>query len=338
MENMKLNIKKLLPLEFKNIPLSQLHDLLEGPTLFHLQGQSEDCVFLSTLLHGNETSGFLAIQEIFDYISNNPKRSILLFIGNTFAAQQGLRHLDGQPDYNRIWKGGALPEHNLAGQVIEHVKQYEIFASVDIHNNTGKNPLYGCVNLLQETYIKLASLFGSHIVYFTEPHNVLSNTFSQFAPSVTIEAGLPGKREGIDAIKEYVKKVVELKSFDEIQIPQGKEVYQSLARILVDESAVIDYQDNQNFDGDISFISNIDERNFHVLPRNTHLGYINDFSKIKVVNSNGEDVTGEYLKKVGGELLTNRMFMPSMFTKEIRVVKSDCLGYINESVEPRFFL
>jgi hypothetical protein len=32
-------------------------------------------------------------------------RSLSLFVGNTAAAEQGVRHLPEQPDYNRVWPG-----------------------------------------------------------------------------------------------------------------------------------------------------------------------------------------------------------------------------------------
>lgn len=335
---MKLNFYKTLPPEFKTIELEKLHDLIGGPSLFHLKGQTEECIFISTLLHANETSGFLALQRMYDYITNNPKKSIILFIGNTFAAKEGQRHLDGQPDYNRIWKGGPTPEHHLAWQVKEYAREQKLFACVDVHNNTGKNPLYGCVNFLQESFIKLAGLFGSHIIYFTEPHNVLSNAFAQFCPSVTIEAGLPGEEEGIVNIEKYLKQVIELDSFSSIELNDEKEVFQSLARIIVGEGVTVDFENSDTSECDFSFIPNIDERNFTILPRNTHLGFVKDISKIKVIGNEGQDLTEDYLKRVNGELLTNRMFMPSMFTKNVKVLKSDCLGYVMEKVEPRFFL
>lgn len=41
-----------------------LADLLGGPSLVHLPGRREQPLFASVLLHGNETTGFLALQEL----------------------------------------------------------------------------------------------------------------------------------------------------------------------------------------------------------------------------------------------------------------------------------
>ena len=44
-------------------------------------------------------------------------------------------------------------------EVIEIVRKHSPFASIDIHNNTGNNPHYGCVNRLEESFLHLARLF-----------------------------------------------------------------------------------------------------------------------------------------------------------------------------------
>ena len=85
----------------------QLADVLNGPTLFDLSKPNKDPLFVSVLLHGNETSGWEAVRKLF---SVNPElsqtSSVLVFIGNVLAAKNKVRKLDDQPDYNRVWNGG----------------------------------------------------------------------------------------------------------------------------------------------------------------------------------------------------------------------------------------
>ena len=58
------------------------------------------------LLHGNEDTGLKAIQSLLaDYRGRALPRALSLFVGNVQAAAQGQRHLEGQPDYNRVWPG-----------------------------------------------------------------------------------------------------------------------------------------------------------------------------------------------------------------------------------------
>ena len=53
-----------------------------------------------------------------------------------------------------------------------------MFASIDIHNNTGLNPHYGCVNRLDPPFLHLATLFSRIVVYFKRPLGVQSAAFA----------------------------------------------------------------------------------------------------------------------------------------------------------------
>ena len=52
-----------LPDGFLDCPANRLKDILPRPTLFDLPGRDPQPLFVSTLLHGNETSGLAAVQE-----------------------------------------------------------------------------------------------------------------------------------------------------------------------------------------------------------------------------------------------------------------------------------
>ena len=78
------------------------------------------------------------------------------FFGNVSAAKTGVRRLVGQADYNRIWPGtqlSACPETRMASDIVGVMTQKPLFASVDIHNNTGLNPHYSCINKLGAQFI-----------------------------------------------------------------------------------------------------------------------------------------------------------------------------------------
>ncbi|MCG8503558.1 MAG: M14 family metallopeptidase, partial [Sphingomonadales bacterium] len=160
----------------------ELHKLLGGPTLIHLPGRHARPLFASVLLHGNETAGFEAAQTVLRKYApgggNRPlPRSLSLFIGNVAAAEKGLRRLEDQPDFNRIWPGaesGGTPEHAVMAQVLAEMQARNVFASIDLHQNTGINPHYGCVNRLQPAYLHLARLFSRTVVYFRKPKGVQS--------------------------------------------------------------------------------------------------------------------------------------------------------------------
>ena len=71
-----------LPEGFLNAKAETLHHILEKPSLIHLKGKESEPLFISTLLHGNETTGLYAIQKLLrSYQNGNLPRSISIFCG-----------------------------------------------------------------------------------------------------------------------------------------------------------------------------------------------------------------------------------------------------------------
>ena len=192
-----LNETDILPDGLLEAKTTDLHELLGAPTLIHLQGERKEPLFISTLLHGNETTGFYAIQRLLkEYQGKALPRSVSLFIGNVEAAAADQRRLDHQPDYNRIWPGSHhddCAEKDMMKTVFNIMRKRKTFASIDIHNNTGYNPHYACVNILNPHCIQLAGMFGNTVVYFTSPKGVQSAAFSDFCPAVVLECGQSGE-------------------------------------------------------------------------------------------------------------------------------------------------
>ena len=77
-----------LPAGLLDVAVENLHQLIPQPTLFHLAGRRTDTLFVSVLLHGNEPTGFLAMQRLLQkYQSQILPRSLSIFFGNTQAAR-----------------------------------------------------------------------------------------------------------------------------------------------------------------------------------------------------------------------------------------------------------
>jgi hypothetical protein len=176
-----------------DVAASELWRYLDGPSVFHLPGRHTQPLFVSVLLHGNEDTGWRAMQAVLRRHRGTPlPRALILFVGNVAAAKALVRTLPTQTDYNRCWPGtphAAAPEAHLMREVIDIVAPHRPFASIDIHNNTGKNPHYACVNRLDDRHLHLARLFGRTVVYFNRPEGVQSAALAELCPAVTIECG-----------------------------------------------------------------------------------------------------------------------------------------------------
>lgn len=183
----------------------RLHEILPGPTLLHLPGRDPHALFVSVLLHGNEDTGWEAVRGLLQDAMQGPlPRAMSIFIGNVAAARYGRRVLEGQADFNRVWDGGEGREAAMAAEVLAAMRLRQPALAVDIHNNTGKNPHYACINRLDARFFQLAARFGRTVVYFIRPEGVLSAAFADLCPAVTLECGRPGDPAGVAHARAYL--------------------------------------------------------------------------------------------------------------------------------------
>jgi len=345
-----------LPEGFLDATARDVHALLGGPTLIELPGRRGPALFVSVLQHGNEDTGLLAIQQVLRrFEQRGLPRELCLFVGNTAAAAEGLRHLDGQPDFNRIWPGGedtTSPEAQMLAAVWDRMRRRGLFASIDVHNNTGINPHYGCVNRLDGRYLSLATLFSRTVVYFTRPAGVQSLAFAQLAPAVTVECGRPGEPQGVARASEFLEAALRLSSIpDQGPSPADIDLYSTVARVRVPEwqpfEVVADGEPVQStatrrLPGQrepVRLRPNIDAYNFRDLPAGTMLAHFHaaDTAEVPLLveDESGHNVVDQYFRLCDGELQLSRPMMPSMLTRDLRVIRQDCLCYLMERLDVR---
>ncbi len=322
-----------LPDGFLSCPPAGLADLLGGPTLIHLEGRRAPALFVSVLQHGNETTGVDAVQQVLSHYQGRAlPRGLSLFVGNVAAAVDGVRRLDGQPDFNRVWPGTLAPESRearLAAAVTARLRERGCFASLDIHNNTGRNPHYACVSRLQRDHLALAALFSRTVVYFTRPRGMQSLAFAPFCPSVTVECGQPGSPGAVAHAAEFIDAALNLASIPAHVITRELGVFHTVAVARVAEDCSVGFSE-----GRLMLAADIDRLNFRELPAGTELGRVNGHSRpVWVEAEDGSEVTDRYLAIRGDRLVTRRRVMPSMLSRDLRVIRQDCLGYFMEQLD-----
>lgn len=328
-----LNIYDSLPAGLLQRDATRLHEVLPGPSLFRLPGKRQPPLFISLLLHGNEVTGWQAMQTILEkYRHGELPRSLYMFIGNIEAAREGLRHLPGQSDYNRIWKGeGDGPEAVMVRQVLEIMAEQHPFASIDLHNNTGRNPHYACINKLEADFMHLAGLFSRTVVYFIRPDSVLSMAFAALCPSVTIECGRPGEPHGVTHAVEFIDACLHLTEFPAHQVaPHDIDLFHTVAVVKVPPQLSIGIEDEV---ADICLPRELDQLNFCELAPGTVLGYVKSSaagSGFLVTDEAGEDISDRYFSLDETHIRIRTAVMPSMLTMDTAIIKQDCLCYLLE--------
>jgi succinylglutamate desuccinylase len=296
-----------LPRRIEDIGLRDIRSVFANPTLIHLKGRHPKPMFLSTLLHGNETTSFLVLQRLAHHLrSHQLPRDLMVFVGNVHAAEQSQRFLSWQQDYNRIWDGSALGEEaELAYKVKQFVLDHEpLHACVDIHNNTGTNPFYACINQLGDDHVSLASLFSSTIVYYRTPASALSLAFSEHCPSVTLECGKSGQAGSVDRAFQHLLDVMHMNSFDHKSPTSDHRIYQTVARLVVDPNVQIGFKGQK---AELKFVDEFEELNFSSVPAGYTMAHFTGTQPpLKVLTESNEDQFEQFFEVSGESLVVKK--------------------------------
>lgn len=326
-----------LPRGFTDAPADRLHELLPGPTLVHLSGERPDILFVSILQHGNEVTGLEAVQQLLSGYRNRPlPRAMSLFIANVNAAGAGRRRLQDQPDYNRCWPGTehpASPETDMMRQVVDEMRRRPLFASVDIHNTTGDNPHHAAVNTLDHAALELARRFGRTVVYFTRPRGAQARAFADLCPAVILECGRVGSPGGRDHAREFLDHCLNLE-----RVPDGPpragdiDLFESVALVHVPQA--VSFRFGPGAHCELMLDPELDRFNFRELPAGTSFGRVRgERCPVRAVAPDGSEATDRFFHVDGGMLCLRRPVMPSLLTRDPRIVRQDCLCHLLERFE-----
>jgi len=333
MSTVKLDVLDHIPPGLETLRLAEVQSVFPNPALLTLSGLREQPLFLSLLLHGNETTSFDVLKYIAQTYAKEPlPRTLLVFIGNVSAAAHNVRHLARQPDYNRIWAQGTTPEHDIVRQVLTIARSARPFASIDVHNNTGTNPIYGCVNALRPEDLFVARRFAPNGVYYQNPSTTQSIAFSHFCPAITLECGQNGDAAGLTAVIDLIEQIMRLDAFpDSGPEPETLRLFETVGRVLIDPDCSFGFGSEP---GELQFPPNIEALNFdqvecgHLLARTTRTRL-----PIRVVDAHEHDITDQFLTLQDGHVLTTRALTPSMITKNVTNIRQDCLCYFMQRLE-----
>jgi len=334
---MKLNVLHAIPEGLLNIAAKDVYKTLKSPTLIHLTGIKKDPLFISVLLHGNEITGWDAICQLLQqYSDKSLPRSISLFIGNIKAAKENKRVLPEQMDYNRAWQiskndKDISPEQQLMQDVINEMSHYSLFASIDIHNNTGLNPHYACVNKKENSFYHLALLFSQTVVYFIKPDTVQSMAFSNLCPSVTLECGQPGEKNGVSHVLQYLETVLNLNELSKQNIQTGEmHLYHTMAVVKLPENISFGFNESNT---QINFHKDLESYNFKAIETGTVWADLSHTeAELLVTDEQGNNVFDQYYQIKNSQLISTKAVMPAMITLNHEIIRQDCLCYIMEQL------
>lgn len=313
-----------LPPGLLDVEARALNDRLGAPTLLRLKGRERTPIFISVLLHGNETSGWDGLGQVLRRRAAALPRDLLILIGNVEAAAAGVRTLPGQADFNRIWR----PASGIGAEVLAGIADEPLLAVVDLHNNTGQNPPYAVLTDLSPGSLGLACLYESGVgVFVEEPDTVLTRAFAGRAPSVALELGPVADAQAVPRAVRYLDKLFALG-----EMPTGRmddlRLFRTLARVHPPVDAAFGFSGIGEGDLDLVLDAAIEASNFRALPAGAEFGMARNGFNLQVLDNQHQDVTDRFLEVRDGRIRTTRALVPAMYTTDAQVVRQDCLCYL----------
>jgi len=205
-----------------------------------------------------------------------------------------------------------------------------VVASIDLHNNTGLNPPYACVERLDQATLGLAARFDPLVVYSPSPKGTQTGAFARLCPSVTLECGQPGEPAGVEKALGYLEACLNLSETP--SQAQPPDLFHALAQVRVREEVSFSFSDPK---ADLLLRGQLDRLNFTELPPGTVLGRMVAHRPeaplpLIAITDDGVDVAAEFFRVDQGRLVLSKTAMPCMLSLDERVIRQDCLGYLME--------
>ena len=314
-------------------PLEFLESLT-GPTAWRLPGRDRSrCRVVSTLLHGNEPSGFLALHRWLRE-GREPAVDALCLLGNVEAASLHPRFthrsVPDRRDLNRCFLGPFDdPEGAIARGLLDLVNQAHPEALIDVHNNTGRNPAYGVGLEPTSEALRLTAFFGTHFVVSHIQLGALLEAVPR-CPAVTVEVGKSGDDaadlrayDGIDAFLSTPE------LFDGKGEQASVQVLRMPMRACIEPGRRLVMAQRRDPSADLTMPDDLDRHNFETVPVGARVGWLSKGrSALQLLDERGEDRADEYFERNGDELVARRSIMPIMISVDASIAASDCVFYV----------
>lgn len=287
-----------------------------------------------TLLHGNEPSGTVALFRLLrEGIA--PAVDVLLVLGAVPAALAApgfaLRVLPGRRDLNRCFTppSAAAPDEEgaLAGAIVAALRARPLEALVDLHNNTGHNPLYGVVTEADEARLALVGLFGSRCV---RSHLRLGTLLevTEDLRAVTIECGRAGDPAADQAAQVGLARFLQAEQLP--LVAGAMEVFDAPLRLELRREARVAFGAGPEPAQDLVLHDDLDRHNFTVMRPGESLGWLGERGvwPLRALDERGADVSQVHFVAAAGRLQVREPLVPIMMTTDLRAAAGDCLCYL----------
>ncbi len=297
------------------------------------------CRAISTLLHGNEPSGVIALHQWLK-LGETPAVDIHLFFGSIEAALTkplfSYRALPKERDLNRCFK---FPFDDKQGAVAKKLLglllEFKPEALIDIHNTSGSGPSFAVAINGDEGHNALTSLFTQRLIITDLRLGALMelSESEDHVPTVTIECGGSMDEESHQIARDGIQRFIHQQDVMNYEKADWDvEVLHNPIRLELKDGAKIQYGDTLSDGFDLCLPEDIENHNFGIVHTKMALGKLGQkgLKALSAKTAAGEEKVAELFKEVNNTLMPAKALKLFMITTNPVIASNDCILYAIE--------
>lgn len=313
---------------------------------------------ITTLLHGNETSGIEALRRL---IANppTPLYDTYILVASVHAASTEPtffhRMLPNMPDLNRCFHPQKLEQISatltsdfdniatpadgydqysepelLAFRIWRFINQLKPRWLIDMHNTSGASPAFTVVRHLSDEHAILCQQFSPFIIRSSINMGALFELPTPF-PCITVECGGTGDELANQTAFTGIHRLMmaPLSDLQEDSEPAIILTDPIRLEIKASSSITLTYGNQAKNGADITLLEDIDRFNFASWEPGQSLGWATEsgFSALTAVDEKGRERIDEILELKHSSLQCKTRLHLFMITNRVDIALSDCLLY-----------
>ncbi len=318
---------------------------MTGPTVIDITGENTNkCRVITTLLQGNEPSGFIALHRWLTTRNNKqlPHTNLRFVICSIEAASKKPllthRFIEGSKDINRCFgitkqhpsfqidQQGCYQRARLIEQAIREVNPEMV---IDLHNASSPGPTFSISSTITTETLSLASFFCQTLIL--SDLNLGSLMEQDFTyPFITIECGGSLDEQAHEVAFAGISHVAQCGNIGYIHQEKNVEVIYRPLRLQVKADVNLSYAEHDEGYSGVTLKNNIEYFNFGGAHQDEMIGWTDGdgINNLQLLDKKGENVIDDYFYARENQLVCKQNLRIFKATSNKKAALSDCLFYV----------
>lgn len=310
---------------------------LDGPTIIDIkQNPNSDWIAVTTLLHGNEPSGLIALHRWLTEKDKLPNTGInvRIIVCSVEAATHGTlfthRTLPNGADINRCFNTEINNVyHQRANKIRKLIEAVSPVAVLDLHNTSGSGPAFAVSTIVTPDTLALASYFTDTLILSDIKLGALMEV-DFGCPVITVECGGRLEEQSHEIAYKGITSLCSLSDFSNIHEYKKVNVICQPLRLEITESTKLSFNIHDEGEEGVTMLSNIEQFNFGPIGAEQLIGWTDDkgLGNLSIRDKTGKNKITQFFKLRGNQLVNKVPLRIFMATSDTSIAKSDCLLYL----------